>query len=280
MRFIQDRCKILNYVKTSRIIYDTEGEAQGIELSASSDTECNSLGIFLYRKNLQGDITGLINTEGKLLCEFTYDAYGNMKLHTESNLGAVLSGIVLTLFIPQLYRGYVYTVVGDEMCYYLGSRFYSPKLGRFLNADIHADTGTGVVGTNMFAYCNNNPVMFVDPSGEVAVSAIAAILGVPATTIFAMAGMLIIFTFIFTNGEIMLSFSNALALLADNLTSSITNVINAAKIPNKIKTGDGRIDLDKFKNKLPNGQGYKGPDNWKIVKDMAKHGGRAWKLYN
>ena len=150
------------------------------------------------------------------------------------------------------------------MCYYLGSRFYSPKLGRFLNADIHADTGTGVVGTNMFGYCNNNPVMFVDPSGEVAVSAIAAILGVPAATIFAMAGMLIIFMFIFTNGEIMLSFSNALALLADNLTSSITNVINAAKIPNKIKTGDGRIDLDKFKNKLPNGQGYKGPDNWKM----------------
>ena len=52
------------------------------------------------------------------------------------------------------------------MCYYLGSRFYSPKLGRFLNADKHTDTGTGVNGTNMFAYCNNNPVMFVDPTGE------------------------------------------------------------------------------------------------------------------
>ena len=164
-RFLTET-SIPNYAKTSRIIYDAEGEAQGIELSASSDTECNSSGILLYRKNLQGDITGLINTDGKLLCEFTYDAYGNIGLHTESNLGAVLSGIVLTLFIPQLYRGYVYTFVGDEVCYYLGSRFYSPKLGRFLNADKHTDTGTGVNGTNMFAYCNNNPVMFVDPTGE------------------------------------------------------------------------------------------------------------------
>ena len=163
-RFLTET-SIPNYAKTSRIIYDTEGEAQGIELSASSDTECNSSGIFLYRKNLQGDITGLINTEGNLLCEFTYDAYGNIGLHTESTLGSLFSGILSILFIPQLYRGYVYTVVGDEMCYYLGSRFYSPKLGRFLNADIHADTGTGVVGTNMFAHCNNNPVMMIDPNG-------------------------------------------------------------------------------------------------------------------
>ncbi len=77
--------------------------------------------------------------------------------------------------IPQLYRGYIYSYVGDEYCYYLGSRFYSPKLGRFLNADKHTDTGTGVNGTNMFAYCNNNPVMFIDPTGE-AMRAISLIL--------------------------------------------------------------------------------------------------------
>ncbi len=34
-----------------------------------------------------------------------------------------------------------------------------------MNADVYADTAQGVVGTNMFAYCNNNPVMFVDPYG-------------------------------------------------------------------------------------------------------------------
>lgn len=35
-----------------------------------------------------------------------------------------------------------------------------------MNADSMADTGTGVVGTNMFAYCNNNPVLLTDPKGE------------------------------------------------------------------------------------------------------------------
>lgn len=53
-----------------------------------------------------------------------------------------------------------------RLCYYLGSRFYSPRLGRFLNADKHFDTGTGVLGTNVYAYCNNNPVMFTDLTGE------------------------------------------------------------------------------------------------------------------
>lgn len=34
-----------------------------------------------------------------------------------------------------------------------------------MNADVYQDTGTGVVGTNMFAYCNNNPVSLIDPNG-------------------------------------------------------------------------------------------------------------------
>lgn len=72
----------------------------------------------------------------------------------------------MMLASPLMYRGYVYSYLGDEISYYLGSRFYSPRMGRFLNADKYTDTGTGVLGTNMFSYCNNNPVMYVDPTGE------------------------------------------------------------------------------------------------------------------
>ena len=63
------------------------------------------------------------------------------------------------------YRGYLQVFTGNEICYYLGTRFYSPTLGRFLNADVYQDTMQGVVGTNMFAYCNNNPVIMCDPEG-------------------------------------------------------------------------------------------------------------------
>ena len=46
--------------------------------------------------------------------------------------------------------------------YYLQSRYYDPVVCRFINADGCASTGQGLIGYNMFAYCGNNPVMYVD----------------------------------------------------------------------------------------------------------------------
>ena len=40
-------------------------------------------------------------------------------------------------------------------------------MGRFINADIYISTGQGILGNNMFAYCNNNPVVHVDIAGNV-----------------------------------------------------------------------------------------------------------------
>ena len=39
-------------------------------------------------------------------------------------------------------------------------------MGRFINADAYASTGQGILGNNMFAYCNNNPVTLLDSSGS------------------------------------------------------------------------------------------------------------------
>ncbi len=71
------------------------------------------------------------------------------------------------------YRGYIYDE--ESGFYYLNSRYYDPQVGRFVNADSYVSTGTGTLGYNMFAYCNNNPVMYVDPSGELALLATMAI---------------------------------------------------------------------------------------------------------
>ena len=58
---------------------------------------------------------------------------------------------------------YVYDA--ETGLYYLQSRYYNPTIGRFINADALVSTGQGLLGNNMFAYCNNNPVCFCDPSG-------------------------------------------------------------------------------------------------------------------
>ena len=65
---------------------------------------------------------------------------------------------------PLRYRGYVYDT--ESKLYYLQSRYYDPELGRFINSDSFASTGQGVLGNNMFAYCGNDPINYVDTSGH------------------------------------------------------------------------------------------------------------------
>ena len=63
-----------------------------------------------------------------------------------------------------LYRGYV--MDKGTGLYYLQSRYYDPNVGRFINADGLVSTGCGILGHNMFAYCNNIPVTNKDFSGR------------------------------------------------------------------------------------------------------------------
>ena len=54
----------------------------------------------------------------------------------------------------------------ETRLYYLQSRYYDATLCRFLNSDnVNYLEPESIHGLNLYAYCNNNPVMFADPSG-------------------------------------------------------------------------------------------------------------------
>lgn len=53
----------------------------------------------------------------------------------------------------------------EATLYYLQSRYYDPKIGRFLNHDVIFDADAGLQGFNLFAYCGNNPICRIDVSG-------------------------------------------------------------------------------------------------------------------
>ncbi|MDY0139028.1 MAG: RHS repeat-associated core domain-containing protein, partial [Candidatus Izemoplasmatales bacterium] len=64
---------------------------------------------------------------------------------------------------PYTYRGY--RLDYETGYYYLQSRYYNPSIGRFVSSDgILGEVGN-IKSNNMYAYCANNPIMYVDPRG-------------------------------------------------------------------------------------------------------------------
>jgi|GEM_PF-4546258 len=51
--------------------------------------------------------------------------------------------------------------------YYYGARYYDPMLGRFISADSIVQAPLDPQTLNRYSYCRNNPVLFVDPSGNI-----------------------------------------------------------------------------------------------------------------
>ncbi len=64
---------------------------------------------------------------------------------------------------PIRYRGYYFDT--ETGLYYLKSRYYDPEVGRFINADVLADTDRGSTGLNLFAYCGCDPINRTDDGG-------------------------------------------------------------------------------------------------------------------
>ena len=118
---------------------------------------------YLYRKNFFGDITAIYNTSGTCVAKYAYDAYGVCKVMNPDGTENTDDDFIGNVN-PIRYRGYYYDV--GTGFYYLQTRYYDPQTGRFLNIDglEYLDPET-VGGLNLYAYCNCNPVMYVDPDG-------------------------------------------------------------------------------------------------------------------
>ena len=100
---------------------------------------------------------GIVDLTGNLVVKYWYDTWGNTLSVTGSGAGTV--GQVN----PFRYKGYYWD--SELGLYYLNSRYYDPVTSRFINADGLVTSG-GLLGNNMFAYCENNPVNRCDCSGH------------------------------------------------------------------------------------------------------------------
>ena len=148
--------------------------------------------------------------------------------------------------------------------YYLQSRWYDPFVGRFVNADAFISTGTGILGWNMFAYCNNNPVNFRDPNGYMPQDLLNAVLAGRMTMMQAAAAMA--------------ERNRAFQRSGGSASSGTRNSRTLSRGRGPMMAGSARVPIEGPPNTtfpFPNGRGFRrfGPDG-KLFQDWhnSNHG--------
>ena len=132
--------------KTIDFVYDENNQPLAMKYNNT---------LYYYVLNAQGNVVRIVNSSRSVVASYTYDPWGKI----------ISSSGTLADINPLRYRGYYYD--SETGFYYLQSRYYDPEIGRFINADSYASTdATGLLSTNMFAYCENDPVNGSDPNGE------------------------------------------------------------------------------------------------------------------
>ena len=132
-------------------IYDASGIIGAVQ-TYNTTTET-----FYFDRNIKGDVIGIYNASGTQIAKYSYDAWGNQKITTYSSNN--FSG-----YNPIRYRGYYFDA--ESGFYFLNARYYNPTWRRFISPDntAYLDPNTPS-GLNLYAYCNNDPVNYADPSG-------------------------------------------------------------------------------------------------------------------
>ena len=141
-------------------VYDDSSQPFAVIYKHGSAAE-----LYYYLVNAQGDVAAILDSSGTMVASYNYDAWGSCTVYNSSD--AAIGDLN-----PLRYRGYYYDA--ETGFYYLQSRYYDPAICRFINADgLFTD---GFVGSNLFAYCVNDPVNTVDPTGNFAITATVALI--------------------------------------------------------------------------------------------------------
>lgn len=135
---------------------DSNSKLIGLELNGTT---------YYYLKNLQGDIVGIIDAENNLIASYTYDSWGNIISIKGGNGLDITEENHIALKNPFRYRSYYYD--SDTKLYYLNSRYYNPKWGRFINADENIDTSLDMFSDNTYLYAENNPINRIEIEGMI-----------------------------------------------------------------------------------------------------------------
>ena len=147
-------------------VYDSNG-IQGMRVTVPTKDAATYYASeeYYYIKDRFGNVRVILDKSGNIMVEYNYDAWGNFEATSVGN--AKIGGIAVDLVSLNAftYRGYYYDK--ESGLYYLVNRYYDPITGRFISPDdisyLNSET---IGGLNLYSYCLNNPIFYVDPDGH------------------------------------------------------------------------------------------------------------------
>jgi len=122
---------------------------RGINYIARIDNT-DKLSYFLY--NGHGDVAQTVSEDGEIENQYDYDIFGNPTLTVENYQNSIR------------YAGEFYDA--ETGLYYLRARYYDPYIGRFISEDSYWGEDTNPLSLNLYTYCENDPINFIDPTGH------------------------------------------------------------------------------------------------------------------
>ena len=155
-RIIKEEWRNLENQITNEIMYyyDIEGLV-GIEYQGKK---------YDIVKDILGNVSKIMY-KNRIIGEYEYDGWGKC---VEKELSPEKNTEIDTFVLhnnPFRYRGYYYDV--ETQLYWVSSRYYSPELCRWISPDsIEYLDPSSINGLNLYAYCGNDPVNHIDPSGH------------------------------------------------------------------------------------------------------------------
>jgi len=158
-RIIKEEWRNLENQITNEIMYyyDIEGLV-GIEYQGKK---------YDIVKDILGNVSKIMY-KNRIIGEYEYDGWGKC---VEKELSPEKNTEIDTFVLhnnPFRYRGYYYDV--ETQLYWVSSRYYSPELCRWISPDsIEYLDPQSINGLNLYAYCNNDPVNYYDPTGHSAI---------------------------------------------------------------------------------------------------------------